>query len=221
VASTLAVVVIYLILIVLAAGALPQSQLVDSASPFADVIYAATGGYWAGGFIALGGAVSAIGCAGPWILSGGVVAHSMSTMDLLPKSLSKVSRRGTPVNALLVNGVLMTAIMLLAWATQEGSLYNFFVMLATMAYLVFYAFGAASEIVLSGKKIKPFSLGTFIKCSLVSLVGLLYAIYTIYGSGAEYVFYGFLLMMAGLPVFIYVKLKAEAEREADGDVSRG
>jgi basic amino acid/polyamine antiporter, APA family len=215
--STLSVVIVYLVLIILADGAMPQSGLVSSASPFADIIYHSTGGYWAGGIIALGGALSAIGCAGPWILSGGIVAHSMSTANLLPKSFSKVGKRGTPYVALLVNGVLMTAIMLIAWLTKEGSLYNFFVMLATMSYLVFYAFGAASEIVLSGKHIKPFNIRNFVKCSIVSLIGLVYAIYTIYGSGAQYVFYGFLLMLIGLPVFIYVKLKAEAgAREQSG-----
>lgn len=210
VVSTLIVVVIYMVLIILASGALPQSTLINSASPFADIIYNATGAYWAGGVIALGGMISAIGCAGPWILSGGVSAYTMSKIDLLPSVFSKVGKRGAPTNALLINGVLMTLIMILAWLTQEGSLYNFFVMLATLAYLVFYAFGAASEIMLSGKNIRPFNVRNFIKCSVISLIALVYAIYTIYGSGAEYVFYGFLLMMIGLPFYLYVKLKRDS-----------
>jgi len=208
VVSTFFVVCVYLILVILSAGAVPQSELVNSASPFADIIFSTTGAYWAGGAIALGGTVSAIGCAGPWILSGGTLACTMSENELLPEVFSRMSKRGTPACALLINGVLMTIIMLLAWLTQEGSLYNFFVMLATLSFLVFYVFGAASEIMLAGKKIKPFSVKSFIKNSIISLIALVYAIYTIYGSGADYVFYGFLLMLLGLPFYLYIRLKS-------------
>jgi APA family basic amino acid/polyamine antiporter len=215
--STVAVVIIYLVLIILADGAMPQSKLIGSESPFADIIYHSTGGYWAAGIIAFGGAISAIGCAGAWILSGGVVAYSMSSAKLFPKSFSKIGKHGTPHVSLIINGILMTIIMLIAWLTHNGSLYNFFVMLATMAFLLFYAFGAASEIILSGRHIKPLNVGNFIKYSAISLISLAYAVYTIYGSGAQYVFYGFLLMLLGLPLFIYVKLKNEAEeREQTG-----
>jgi amino acid transporter len=119
----------------------------------------------------------------------------------------------TPVNGLVVNGVLMTIIMLLAYFNKQGSLYNFFLLLATMAFLVFYAFGAASEIVLSGKKIRPFNIWNFLKSSCISLLAFAYSVYTIYGSGADYVMYGFLLILMGFPFFIYEKLKVEADEE--------
>jgi hypothetical protein len=32
-------------------------------------------------------------------------------------------------------------------------------------------------------------------------------VFTVYGSGADYVMYGFLLMLIGIPFYIYVKLK--------------
>lgn len=214
VVSTAAVVVIYLLIIITAAGAAPQGDLAVSASPLADVIQHVTGGYWAGAVVALGGAVSALGCAGPWIMSGGSTAYMLGKNELLPRVFAKVHPKyGTPVAALLINGVLMTLIMMLAWLTQEGSLYNFFVMLSVSVFLVYYALGAASEIVLAGKKIRPMNVFNFVKCSIISLVGLVYAIYTVYGSGADYMLYCFLLMMMGIPVFAYVRLKNESLKE--------
>ena len=206
--STGIVVMLYMLLTVLAAGNMSQEALASSSSPFADIIHQATGGYWAGGFISLGGSLSAIGCVGAWILSAGRITYSLGERKLMPDYFARISPKyKTPVNSLVINGILMTAVMFLGYITQGGSMYNFLVMLAVMAFLVFYTFGAASELMLSGKHIKPFNLFNFVKCSIISLIALAYSIYTIFGAGAENVLYGFLLMLIGLPVFIYVKLK--------------
>ena len=39
-------------------------------------------------------------------------------------------------------------------------------------------------------------------------VAFLYALGAIYGAGAEVVFYGFLLLLAGVPVFVWVRWRA-------------
>lgn len=216
--GTLAILVIYVLLLVLAAGNMDQQSLADSSSPFADIMKQATGGNVAGGFVAIAAFISAFGCTGAWINSAGRIAYSISELHLFPGSMAKIHEKyKTPVNGLIVNGVLMTIIMLLGYFTHEGNLYNFFVLLAVMSFLVFYAFGAASEIVLAGKKIRPFNVWNFLKNSIVSLLAFAYAVYTIYGSGAEYVMYGFLLILMGFPFFIYEKLKTEAEEEEESE----
>ena len=209
--STGGVVILYLLITIIAAGSMDQASLAASASPLADIMYKATGGkYFAGAFIALGGSISAIGCVGGWIMSVSRVSYSMGEQKLLPDVFAKVNeRKGTPVGSLIINGILMSVVMTLGYLTNEGGLYNFMVLLAVMAFLIFYLFGAAAEIYLVGKKIKPFTLFNFLKYSIVGLIGLAYSIYTVYGSGAEYVLYGFLLMLFGLPFFIYVKLRNE------------
>jgi amino acid transporter len=219
--GTCIVIVIYLLLTVFAAGNLPQSHLVASESPFADILQNSTGVYWAGGFIALAVALSAFGCIGAWIISAASAAYSLGEQGLMPQKLATVHPKlRTPVTALLVNGVLMTFIMLLAFFNQEGSVYNFFLLLSTLALLVFYVLGAASEIALSGKGIKKFNVWNFIKCSFVGLVAFAYAVFTVYGSGAEYVMYGFILLLVGIPVYTYVKLKRyhDAKKQQAGDI---
>lgn len=39
--------------------------------------------------------------------------------------------------------------------------------------------------------------------------------YTIYGSGAEYVFAGFLLLLAGIPFFIAIKLRGNDDKSKE------
>lgn len=207
--STAIVVIIYALLVALAAGNMTQNELAGSSSPLADIMYRITGGYWAGALISLGASISAIGCVGAWILSAARVTYALGESRLMPSGFAKLSKkRGTPVNGLLINGVLMTAVMLLGYLSNGGDLYSFLSMMAVMTFLVFYLFGAASEIMISGREIKkPFNFFQFLKKSALGLIALIYSIYTIIGSGMQYVFYGFLLILLGIPVYIYVKLK--------------
>ncbi|MDF3001189.1 MAG: amino acid permease-associated region [Bacillota bacterium] len=206
--GTIFVVLIYLILIILAAGNMPQDKLVASTSPFSDIIQQATGGYWAGGLISLGVVISAFGCIGAWILSGARVAYSLGEQGLFPKKFARTHPKyRTPDFALLLNGVLMSVVMFLSYFNTSISIYNFLVLLAVVSYLVFYAFGAASDLMLSIQFRRPLNIMDFIRKGTVSLIAFYYSVYTVFGSGAEYVMYGFLLILIGIPFFIYVKLK--------------
>lgn len=202
------VILIYLLLVVLTAGNMPQGELAISNSPFSDIIYNATGNYLAGGFIALGVCISAFGCVGAWILSSARIAYSLGEQDLFPKSFANVHPKfKTPHFSLYINAILMTFVLYLSCASNKGSAYNFLVLLAVMSFLVFYVFGAASEIMLLAKKSRPLNPFNFIKNSFIGLSAFAYSAYTIYGSGAEVVMYGFLLIVIGIPFFIYNKFQ--------------
>jgi amino acid transporter len=218
--GTVIVLAIYIIVTVLAAGNLPQDELVNSSSPFADMIKAATGQNWAGGFISLAVVISAFGCIGAWIISAASIAYSLGIEGLMPKSMAKLHKtRQTPVNALVLNAVLMTIVLAISFLSDVwsalGSLYNVFLLLSTLALLVFYALGAASEMVLAARDIKKFSIANFLKSSIVSLLAFIYAGFTIWGSGAVYVLAGFLLLLIGVPFYVYTRSK----RYHDGEIS--
>ena len=40
--------------------------------------------------------------------------------------------------------------------------------------------------------------------AVVSALAFVYSMFAIYGAGAETVFYGFLLLLAGLPIYVWV-----------------
>ncbi|MBR0599151.1 APC family permease [Sinanaerobacter chloroacetimidivorans] len=204
--GTAFVIILYLLLVILAAGNLSQAELAASNSPFSDIIFRATGGYWAGGFISLGVCISAFGCIGAWIISSARIAYSLGEQGLFPKLFQKVHPKyRTPYVSLIINAVLMTVVMFLGYITNQGSLYNFLVLLAVMSLLIFYAFGAASEIrisYLTADRRRPLQL---LKNFLPGLVAFGYSVYTIYGSGKDAVFYGVFLILLGLPLYLYAR----------------
>ena len=88
---------------------------------------------------------------------------------------------------------------------QKGmvSAFTFITILATLSFLPVYLLTVAAEIMLMFKNEKNFTLTLFIKKSIIPLIAFIYTIWTIYGSGAETVMWGFILMLIGIPFYIY------------------
>ena len=56
---------------------------------------------------------------------------------------------------------------------------------------------------------------------VLAVIAFLYALGAIYGAGAEVVFYGFLLLLAGVPVFVWVRWRALVPADAITDGAGG
>lgn len=200
--------IIYIIISVAAMGAMDQATLANSNAPMADIIDAATGGSWGGPFIAIGAIISTLGAACGWFLTTARCAVGAAEDGLFPKIFKKVNPKyNTPVAALVINGVCMNVLLLMNYVGSLQSVFDFMILLATLSFLPAYSFTAAAEIVLLCKKSKDFSLINFLKSSFFSLLAFAYSIYAIYGTGAEVVMYGFILMLVGIPVYVYMMMQ--------------
>lgn len=200
--------VLYMAISLVAMGAMGQEQLAASNSPLADIINQRFGS-WGSGFIAFGALISTLGATVGWILSTARMSYAAAQDGLLPKALGAIHPRyATPHTSLIVSSVIANFVLALNYIDSLTSAYNFMILLATLAFLPPYVFAAAAEIILLSKRSGDFSPGKFIRSSFLSLTGFAYALWTIYGSGAEAVMYGFLLILIGIPVYVYMKLAA-------------
>jgi basic amino acid/polyamine antiporter, APA family len=203
--------VLYLAVSLVAMGTMGQDALAASTSPLADIINQFAGG-WGSGFIAFGALISTLGATAGWVLSTARMSFAAAEDELMPKAMASVhSQFRTPYVSLIVSGVIANIILTLNYVGTLSSAYNFMILLATLAFLPPYVFAAASEVLLLSKRSAAFSLGNFVQSSFLSLLGFTYALWTIYGSGAEAVMYGFLLILAGIPVYLYMKVSARSE----------
>jgi len=91
------------------------------------------------------------------------------------------------------------------------SAFNFILLLSTLAVLPVYTFTAAAEMMLLRKDSSKFNIFTFVKSSIVALLAFAYSIYAIYGTGAQIVMYGFILILIGIPFYIFIKLQNKAK----------
>ena len=206
--GTLIAAVVYLIVSVVAMGVLDQATLANSKAPLADIINAATGGTWGGNFIAIGAIISTLGATSGWILTTARSGFGASQDKLFPEVFGRVHPKyKTPVASLLISGVAANILLILNYVGSLNSAFNFMLLLATLAFLPAYAFAAAAEIVLLKKHSSDFNFWNFLKNSFVALLAFGYSIYAIYGTGSEVVMYGFILMLVGIPVYLYMMLQ--------------
>jgi amino acid transporter len=206
--GTLIAAAVYIIVSVVGMGVLDQSSLAGSNAPLADIINKATGGTWGGDFIALGAIVSTLGASSGWILTTARSAFGASQDKLFPAMLSGVHPKyQTPVTSLIISAVAANILLILNYMGTLNSAFNFMLLLATLAFLPAYAFSAAADIVLLKNHSSEFNLFSFLKNSFFALLAFGYSIYAIYGTGARVVMYGFILMLAGIPVYLYMMLQ--------------
>jgi amino acid transporter len=206
--GTLLSAVIYIIISVVAMGAMDQSALAKSDAPLADIINAATGGTWGGTFIALGAVISTLGATSGWILTTARSAYGAAEDKLFPGFFGKVHPKfKTPAVSLIISAVVANILLIMNYVGTLKSAFDFMILLATLAFLPAYSFAAAAEIVLLIKHSKDFNIWNFLKNSFIALLAFGYSIYAIYGTGAETVMYGFILMLVGIPVYLYMMLK--------------
>ncbi|HZP13434.1 MAG TPA: amino acid permease [Nevskiaceae bacterium] len=178
----------------------PPAVLAKSNAPFADVANVVWGG--AGGKImAVVGFISAFGCMNGWILLQGQLSQAMARDGLLPPSFARENERATPTFALVVGSVIASIMIVLNYTGPLVAVFTFLSLLATLANLVPYLFSAMAALILLRKGPIPLTRGR----ATVLLAASAYALWTIYGAGQEVVFWGFLLLLSGLPVFVWLR----------------
>jgi APA family basic amino acid/polyamine antiporter len=206
--GTLIAAAVYIIVSIVGMGVLDQATLAGSNAPLADIINKATGGTWGGNFIALGAIVSTLGAVSGWILTTARSAFGASQDKLFPEIFGKIHPKYlTPVNSLLISGLAANVLLIMNYMGSLSSAFNFMILLATLAFLPAYAFSAAADIVLLKNHSSDFNLFSFLKNSFFALLAFGYSIYAIYGTGAKVEMYGFILMLVGIPLYLFMMLK--------------
>ena len=179
-------------------GILPTDILQNSAAPFAEA-GEIIGGKYTGYFIAAGAAISGIGALNGWILIVAQIPMAAAKDKMFPRIFKKENKNDAPVLGLIIGSILSSVVMLMNFSEGLVDQFTFMVNLTVLTCLVPYLFvSAAYIIILIERKIH---LNSFIKTFVLGLLGFSYSVWAIYGSGADVVFYGFLLLLLGIPFY--------------------
>ncbi|WP_294153450.1 amino acid permease [uncultured Clostridium sp.] len=195
--------IIYILISVGSMGAMSNAELAVSTAPLTDIITRALGGN-VGKILTIAVVVCILGTTIGWILSTARVSFAAGEDGVFPKFFGKLHPKyGTPVNSLIIGSVLVNILLVMNFQKGMVSAFTFITILATLSFLPVYLLTVAAEIMLIFKNERNFTFKLFIKKSIVPLLAFVYAIWTIYGSGAETVMWGFILMLIGIPFYIY------------------
>jgi len=206
--------VIYIAVTVVAIGVMPRDDLGASAAPLADVA-ALMWGPVGGLLVAAGAVISTFGTLNGFTLLSGQVPYGAALDKVFPEVFAKLTAAGTPANALVISNLLASILVIMNFSRGLVEAFTFIILLATMASLVPYAFCAVAELVIRVKRGETLKDSTFAGTAGLGALGFLYALWAIYGSGEDVVFYGFLLLLAGIPVYVMIRVRQARERQSD------
>ena len=198
-------VAVYLLGAVSIIGVIPAAQLKTSASPYADAAVAIFGSgarYWA----AAGAAVAAFGCLNGWILVQGQIPMALAQDKLFPGAFGRQNKRAAPYVGIIISSILVSLFMMMNYTKGLVDQFKFLSLLATINTLVPYLFCAAAYIIIRFTK-KENHGGGWTAAIFVAVMAFAYSLWAVAGAGESAVFWGFLLILAGLPFYVWVAYK--------------
>ncbi len=218
--GTLGVALIYILGTAAVMGVVPREMLATSSAPFADAARMMWG-EWAYYAVALGAVISCAGALNGWTLLQGQVPMAAAQDNLFPRRFGEISDRGVPAFGIVVSSVLLTILLVMNYSGSKGlvEIFNFTLLLATLTTIVPYVFCSLAEFLIFMQD--PAQYGgrkRFRSSGFVAAIAFIYSVWAVYGSGAETVLYGFILLLLGIPVYVWL-MKERQEKTSENSVS--
>ena len=202
--GTLITTAVYILSTVVIMGMIPAQALSVSAAPFADAMEIMSGKFGAG-FVAAGVAIASFGALNGWIFIQSQVAEATARDRLFPEIFRKENRHGVPIWGMAIGSTLSSLVVLMNYTDGLVEQFSFMILLSTFCVLIPYLFASAAFVVLSLEN----SQRNNSRLGIFTLGGLAFAfsLWAIYGAGESSVLWGFILLMLGTPVYVFMKWK--------------
>jgi APA family basic amino acid/polyamine antiporter len=203
--GTLFVAVIYILSCFAVMGIIEPAVLQKSTAPFADAA-AKIWGNWASYFIAAGTGIACFGAMSGWILIQGEVPHAAACDKLFPHQFAKLSKNNVPSFGVLFSSLLVVILLLSTSHLGIVKQFEIIILLSTLTAVIPYSFCTMTEFSFLLKSNHKAALP--IKEFIINSAAFAFSIYAVLGAGEKTVFSGFILLLFGLPVFIWMKHNA-------------
>ena len=187
-------------------GMIPANQLQVSITPFADAaekIYGHGAKYW----VSAGAAVAAFGALNGLILVQGQMPYAMAKDKLFPAFFAKQNRKGVPANGVVVSSIIITLLMFMNNSKNLAGQFKLLILLSTFFTLLPYLFTTVSYLIVRAKQATTYTKTKTITAIVISIIAFSFSMWMLIGSGQEIVYWGFIMLMLGVPFYVYMVYK--------------
>tara|TARA_Y100000385_G_scaffold149403_1_gene154950 strand:- start:649 stop:1941 length:1293 start_codon:yes stop_codon:yes gene_type:complete len=198
--GTLITIVVYISSAIAILGIVPPESLMTSNAPFADAAEIFIGP--SARYVVAGCAVIAtIGALNGWILLQGRIPMAAAQDKLFPTIFGKKNENGSPILGIILSSILASVLMVFSFSESLIDAFKFMITLSTLSVIIPYLFSAGSLAILGFQNDGP----QISKKIILAFATFIFCLWLLYGCGAEIVFYGFFLLMMGVPFYAYLK----------------
>lgn len=207
--GTLIAAAIYILSTVAVMGIIPRETLAGSTAPFADAAQTLWGS-WGRGLVAVGAAISCLGALNGWVLLSGQLPRAAALDGLLPERMTRLNRRGAPAFGLVVSSIIASVVIAMNYTKGLVQAFTFLILLATLTTLLPYIFSSMTAVLVALREGSTAGRAREAGRLAVATVAFLFSFWAIGGAGQVAIYWGLLLMLAGLPVYVAMRWKAAA-----------
>lgn len=191
-------------------GMVPLSQLANSSSPYALAADHLLGS-WGGLLIAAAAMIACFGTLNGWTLLAGQIPLAAARDDLFPKPFARLTSRGTPAVSLVVSSILVSILLMMRYGASLVDQFTFIILLATLASLIPYLFTSVAELILLMREPQKVNPARLKKSLILAIIGFLFTFWAIAGAGQDIVFYGLLLLLTSVPIYVWLMWRRHRE----------
>ena len=183
-------------------GLVPHDELVKSAAPFADAARYMFGDM-AGNIASAMSIIACFGSISGWLILQSEGPRAGAQQGLFPKIFADTNKHDVPMKGLIISGVLMSAVLLLTASPDLADQFKVVILMSVFASLLPYMYALISlPIIMVSKKLNRGP--TIMFFSTLTLIGMIYSIFALLGSGSDSIFWGTIMMMVTIPLFSFV-----------------
>ena len=107
-----------------------------------------------------------------------------------------------------VISILATLLVSVNYSRGLVNMFSFIIMLSTLSCLLPYLFSSLTELSLHFRKKKILTKKRLTAAIIISIPAFLYSAWAITGLELEVLFWGLVLLVSGIPIYIYVKKRS-------------
>jgi basic amino acid/polyamine antiporter, APA family len=201
--GTLLTAAIYIAVSSIALLLIQQQELAQSSAPFADLLdrFMGSGN---GRVLSIFVVISGLGALNGWTLLVSELTASLGRHGLLPRPVARLNTRGAPAVALLLTGMLASAMVLMNYSKSLVEGFTFLTLIVTAANLPLYLFCAIALVVLARRGTRKLPGGVLV----LGVLGTVYSVFAFVGLGREPFLWSLVLAAGGLPLYFLMQRRA-------------
>ena len=183
----------------------PAATLASSNAPFVDLATHFWGSA-AGKILAVFAAISGFGALNGWVLLQGELPNVLAKNGVFPRIFARDSARFTPTFALLFSSGLVSILIVMNYQKSMVSVFTFMILLSTTACLVLYLLCSLALLRLQWSGHMPAPRGRSAALAIIGVIATAFSLWAIVGAGREAVLWGAVLLLLGVPLYLWVRL---------------
>jgi basic amino acid/polyamine antiporter, APA family len=199
---------VFLLTALMVIGIVPTAELAVSPRPIALAMERAIGA-WAAVAVGIAALCSNLATLNGWVLMAGRIPVTAAQDGLFFPPLGKLHPKfATPHVAMFVGTCIPSALLLLYFSASLLNVFKFVALLAILTTLLPHLYACAAELLLVRRHPGLYTSISRARVTTEASIAFAFVLWTMYGVGPESAMWGFLAIMAGTPLYVWLRRDA-------------